>query len=135
MISAMALARWGDNTIRSASAQGFARSVAMSLGVARRQAIAEGTPAALVITRTSGAVSSLQIVRAESGGDVPTDAVLSVPAGVTVTTAYDRWEYNYSGSLTAPVAGGVLAVDDGEWNWDLTVNAVTGHVGLVKSKL
>jgi Tfp pilus assembly protein FimT len=133
MIAAMAVMKWGDGALRTASAQGFARSVAMSLSVARRQAVAEGTPAAVVFTRTAGVVSSLQIVRAASGGDSPSDATLLVPTGVTVTTASDRWQFNYSGGLTTPVAGGTIAITDGEWDWTLTVNAVTGRIGFAKA--
>jgi prepilin-type N-terminal cleavage/methylation domain-containing protein len=132
MIAAMSVTKWGDGALRTASAQGFARSVAMSLSVARRQAVAEGTPAALVFTRTAGVVSSLQIVRAASGGDSPTDATLPVPTGVTVTTANDRWQFNYGGGLTTPLAGGTIAITDGEWDWTLTVNAVTGRIGFAK---
>src|SRR5690606_22332632 len=109
-----------------------ARSVAMSLSVARRQAIAEGTPAAVVLTRTAGVISSLQIMRAGSGGDSTTEATLPVPTGVTVTTASDRWQFNYSGSLSTPVAGGVIAISEGEWDWTLTVNALTGRIGFAK---
>lgn len=134
LISGMALTRWGDYTLRTASAQGFARSMTLSLGLARRQAIAEGTPAALVLTRTSGAVSSIQVVRAESGGDVPTDLSLNVPEGVVVTTANDRWEYDYTGTLTTPVAGGFIGIADGDWNWDLTINALTGHIETIKAQ-
>ena len=134
MLAAMAVAKWGENTLRTASAQGFARSVAMSLQLARRQTIAEGTAAAIVFTRTSGAVSSLRVVRAAAGGDVPTDASIPVPAGVTITTATDRWQYDYSGKLTTPVAGGTIVVSDGDWDWTLTVNAVTGRIGFAKAK-
>src|SRR5690606_6854807 len=105
MIAAMAVMKWRDGALRTATAQGFARSVAMSLSVARRQAIAEGTPAAVVLTRTAGVIRSLQVVGAASGGDSPTEATLLVPTGVTVTTASDRWQFNYAGGLSTPVAG------------------------------
>ena len=132
LIAAMAAMRWGEKALRTASAEGFARSVAMSLSVARRQAVAEGTPAAVVLSRTAGLVSSLQIVRAGTG-DSPTEATLVVPSGVTVTTASDRWQFNYSGSLSTPVAGGTIVIGDGSWNWTLTVNALTGRIGFAKA--
>jgi prepilin-type N-terminal cleavage/methylation domain-containing protein len=133
LISAMALVKWGDGALRTASAQGFARSVAMSLSVARRQAVAEGTPAAVVFSRTGNSVSSLQVVRAGAGGDSPTEATLPVPDGVTVTTASDRWQFDYSGKLSTPLAGGMIAISDGDWDWTLTVNAVTGRIGFAKA--
>ncbi len=130
----MALMKWGEGALKSASAQGLSRSVAISLSVARRQAVAEGTPAAVVFLRTADAVTSLQVVRAELGGDAPADASLPVPDGVTVTTASDRWEFDYSGKLSTPLAGGVIAISDGDWDWTLTVNAVTGRIGFAKAK-
>ena len=133
MIGAMGALKWGEGSLRTASAQGFSRSVAMSLGVARRQAIADGTPAAVVFTRTAGVVTSLQVVRADSGDDLATETPIPVPAGVTVTTANDRWQFNYSGGLSIPLGGGVIAISDGEWDWTLTVNSITGRIGFTKA--
>ncbi|TWT97872.1 hypothetical protein Pla108_20260 [Botrimarina colliarenosi] len=133
VIGAMAVTRWGEATVRTASAQGFVRSVALSLQLARRQAIAEGLPAAVLFHRTAGEVDSLSLVRADAGGDVPTDANLVAPTGVTTTTAYDRWEYDYRGALTTPASGGVIALSDGKWDWTLTVNPVTGRVAIAKT--
>ena len=114
--------------------EGFVRSLSLSLQVARRQAISEGTPSALVLTRTGGEVTSLGVVRAGLGGDAPTDATIVVPKGVTVTTAYDRWEYDFAGKLIAPVAGGSISVSNGVWTYDLTINALTGHIQFAKAK-
>lgn len=134
LLAAAAVVRWGDYALTSASAQGFARSVAQSLHLAQRQAIAEGTPAAVVLTRDGGVVVSLSVVRAGSSGDEVTETVFTVPNGVTLTSPSDRWEFNYSGGLNTPVAGGTLGVSDGDWNWDLTVNALTGHLETVRAK-
>ncbi len=133
LIAGLAVTRWGDSALSTVSAQGFTRSLALSLNMARRQAIAEGTPAAMVLSRTGGNVSSIQVVRAEGSGDVPTDTEAEVPDNVVVTTSHDRWEYDYTGALTTPVAGGSIGVADSTWNWDLTINALTGHVAIVKT--
>lgn len=130
----MALTRWGDNALRTTSAQGFARSLTLSMSLARRQAIAEGTPAAVVVNRNDGNIQSLQVVRAESVGDVPTELQLDVPQGVTVTASSDRWEFNYTGSLNTPVAGGSIGIADGDWNWNLSINALTGHIDVEKAQ-
>lgn len=133
LLGGMATLRWSDQALASAAAQGFARKLSMTLHVARRQTICEGTNAAVVFNRTSGDVSSFSLVRATGGGDVATDEVTPVPSGVTVTTAVDRWEYDYTGSLSAPSGGGTITVTDGVGTWVLTVNAVTGRVSIVKS--
>lgn len=134
ILAAMAALRWNDSPFATASAQGFARQLTLQFSVARRQAICEGTPGAIVINRTAGDITSVQLVRADSGGDVATDEEIAVPSGVTVTAPNDRWEFDYSGTLTTPSGGGTLGVSDGDWNWDLTVNPVTGNVKVVKTK-
>ncbi|QDT68588.1 hypothetical protein MalM25_15110 [Planctomycetes bacterium MalM25] len=134
VLSAAAVVRWGDYALTTASAQGFARSVAQSLHLAQRQAIGEGSPAAVVLVRDSGVVTALRVVRVTSGGDQVTEAEIAVPNGVTLTGSSDRWEFNYSGALNTPVAGGKIGIGDGDWNWDLTVNALTGHIETVKAK-
>lgn len=134
LLAAAAAVRWGDNALATTSAQGFARSVSQSLHLARRQAIAEGTPAAVVLTQDGGAFVSLQVVRSTTGGDVATESTIAVPNGVTLTSPASRWEFNFGGELNSPVAGGTLGVSDGHWNWDLTVNALTGRIQTVKSK-
>lgn len=132
VIASMATVRWGDLAVQTTTGEGFARSVKLALATARQQAIAEGTTAAVVLTRTSGAVSSFSVYRV-SGSDTRVESVIAVPTGVTVTSASDRWEFSYSGSLSAPVVGGTIVIADGKWNYTLTVNAVTGHVGYAKA--
>lgn len=133
LMSGMALARWGDYALRTTSADGFVRSVQLAFHVARRQAICEGKPAAVVLNRTGGVVTSIQVVRVGSP-DVPTEAELVTPGNVAVPASADRWEFDYTGSLTTPVAGGSVGVEDGDWNWSLTINPVTGHVTYLKER-
>lgn len=128
LLAGMALTRFGHDTVAVGSADGLASRLSLALQLGRRQAISEGVPAALVLTRDSGAVVSATVVRATAGGDAPTEEVIDVPAGVTVTSATDRWEFDYRGVLTTPAAGGTLAIESPGWRWTLSVTAATGHV-------
>lgn len=134
LIAGMAITRFGGDAISVIDAEGVSRRLSMALRLARRQAISEGVDAAVVINRDAGAVSSFTVVRAASGGNEPVEAVISVPTGVTVTTAADRWTYDFTGTLTSP-AGGALSVSSPGWTWTITVNAVTGQptIGRVAS--
>lgn len=133
LLAGVAATRWGGDALTTAAGQGIARSLELTLRLARHQAICEGTPAAVVLTRDSGSVVSIQLVRAAAGGDEATDALIELPDGLTVTSADDRWVYDYTGTLTSPAAGGLIQVSDGIWTWSLTVNAATGRVQLVKA--
>ncbi|MEQ8846333.1 GspH/FimT family pseudopilin [Botrimarina sp.] len=130
LIAGVGAARWGGDAIDRVAAEGFARSVSMALNLARRQAITEGTPAAVVLSRSAGEVVSVDVVRVDAGGDTPTEASLPTPSGVTLTTAHDRWEFDFSGALTAPASGGSMTVSDGAKTWSLAVNALTGTARL-----
>lgn len=133
LIGTMAALRWSDQAIASPAAHGFARKLAMSLQLARRQTICEGTSAAVVLSENLGVVTSFHLVRAASGGDEVTDTVISTPSGVTVSAPATRWEYDYSGSLTTPASGGTITVSDGVSTWSLVINSVTGRVQITKS--
>lgn len=133
LLAGVAVTRWGGTALTTVSGQGIARAVELSLKLARHQAICEGTPAAVVLTRDSGTVVSLQLVRAAAAGDETTDSLIEVPDYLTVTSAADRWVYDYTGTLTSPAAGGSILISDGIWTWTLTINAATGRVQLVKS--
>lgn len=133
LLAGMAATRWGDYAVRTTSAQGLARSVQLAFQLARRQAICEGTPAGVVFTRTGGSVTAIQVVRVDSG-DTPTENALSVPSNIVVPTSADRWVFDYTGSLTTPTAGGYVGIEDGDWNWSLTINPVTGSVTYLKER-
>lgn len=133
LMAGMAAIRFGHDTLSVTAAEGCVRQLAMSMKLARRQAITEGTPAAVVLTRASGEVESVGIFRVAGGGDVPTEAIVSVPTGVSVSAASDRWEFDYAGSLATPPAGGTVTVDAPGWQWSVTVNAATGHVGVTRA--
>lgn len=133
LMAGVAASRWGGGTLAAVSSQGLARSLELNLALARRQAICEGVAAAVVLTRVDGAVASVQLFRASSGGDVATDGVVPVPDDVTVTAPVDRWVFDYTGVLTSPSAGGTIQITDGTATWTLTVNAATGHIQSVKT--
>lgn len=132
LVAAMAVTRFGHGATEVASAKGYARRLALALDVARRQAVAEGTPAAVVVTRSGGTPTGVSVVRA-SGTDVLTDEPMPLPYGVDLTTAHDRWQFDYSGSLTTPAAGGTVTISTADWIWELSVNAVTGKARLTET--
>lgn len=131
LIAGMAVTRWGGEALAVGSAEGFARQVSLALKLARRQAIAEGVPAAVVFTRSGGEVSSATVVRV-LGAETQTESTLVVPDGVDVAPDADRWQFDFSGSLTTPAAGGQITLDTAELGWEINVNAATGHVGIVR---
>lgn len=128
IVAAAALGRWGGTTLSTVSGQGHGRSIALAMQLAQRQAVSEGTSAAVVFTRSGGVITSASVVRAADGGDEVVDETFVVPAGVAVQAATDRWEFDYTGALAAPVAGGTVSVTTDNWTWDVTINAVTGQV-------
>lgn len=126
LIAGMAVARFGHDTLAAVDGEGVTRRLSLALRLARRQAISEGINSAVVITRDGGVVASFTVVRAAGGGDEPVEAVMSVPAGVTINTASDRWEFDYTGAAVIP-AGGSVTVVTSQWTWTITVNALTGQ--------
>ncbi|MEN0109193.1 MAG: GspH/FimT family pseudopilin [Planctomycetota bacterium] len=132
VLAGVAAMRFGHDTIAYSAAEGYASQLSLAIRLARRQAISEGLPAAVVLSRDSGAVASATIVRVGGSGDEPVDAVLSVPRHVVVTAPSDRWQFDFTGALSTPAAGGTIqvapVVDDWEdYRWRLTVTAATGH--------
>lgn len=132
VISGMALTRLGGSTISTAEGAGFSRRVALGLNMARRRAISSGNNAAVVLLRDGGAVTSATLVEVIGGSDVPIEDSVPVPNGLTVTTAADRWEFDYTGALVAPASGGLIQVEAPTWRWQITTQPLTGHVGLQK---
>ena len=138
LIAAMAVMRFGHDAIAVGAAEGYARRVALAMQLARRQAIAEGTPAAVVFARDAGGVTGFTVVRVD-GADTPVEADFSVPTDVAVATpgGADRWEFAYTGVLTTPPAGGVIAVTPQAegwtgWRYDVQVNAATGQTKVTR---
>lgn len=136
IMGGIALMRFGHDTLSVTSAEGCVRQLALSLSLARRQAMSEGTPAAVIFNRDAdtSAIETAQVARIDdgSGSEVITftEATIDVPSGVTVNTVNDRWEFDYTGSLTLPAAGGTFTVDAPGWQWSLTINAATGRVDI-----
>lgn len=127
----MAVTRFGGAALASARGEGIARQLALSLAYARNQAIADGAPGAVVLSRSGGTVVSWRVVRGGLFG-TPIDEETLLPADVTITAPYDFWFFNYGGALTAPPAGGTLRVDAPGWYWNVQVYAATGGVTVTR---
>lgn len=134
LIAGMAVTRFGHDALSTVDGEGIARRLSLALRLARRQAICEGVNAAVVLSRDAGSVSSFTVVRAAASGDEPVDSTMKIPTGVTVSAADDRWEFDYTGALVAPV-GGVLTIGSTDWTWTISVNLVTGQPTLVRAAI
>lgn len=132
LMAAVAATRFGHDAFAVTGAEGFSRKLSLGLSLARRQAIAEGVNAAVTLERDGGVVTSWTIVRVGGSGDEATDAPVEVPKDVTVTASVDRWEFDFTGTLTAPSAGGTIRVDSPNWYWNIQTYPATGGVAVTR---
>jgi prepilin-type N-terminal cleavage/methylation domain-containing protein len=132
MVAGLAVMRFGHVGIETIDAGGVVRKLTVTTQLARRQAICEGLPAAIVFTRSGTKVSSWQLVRVTAGGDQPVDDPMPVPSTFDLSIPTARWQFDYTGQLTSPAGGASASVDSDFWEWTVTVSQLTGHVSVTK---
>ncbi len=128
LVAGLGISRFGHNSLGVTQGEGFTRKLALGLQLARRQAIAEGVNAAVLLTVSGGSVSRWNVIRAGAGGDETTELTVVVPDDVSVTAPANRWEFDPTGQLIAPSGGGTLRIDAPGWYWNLQVYAAPGSV-------
>jgi prepilin-type N-terminal cleavage/methylation domain-containing protein len=125
LLSAMAAMRYGSATVADASAQGFARRLALDCTQARRRAIATGDNHLVRMTIVAGKATQYGVYRKQGASTTLVDDVNVVPADVEVTTAgATDLEFMYTGEATASYTITVQAPDQ---TWTVTVPQVTGR--------
>ncbi|MGL4512038.1 MAG: pilus assembly FimT family protein [Lacipirellulaceae bacterium] len=132
MVAGLAVMRFGHSGVETIDAEGIARKLAWTVHCARRQAISEGEPAAIVFTKSGSNVTSWQLARID-GGDQPVDDRVVVPGTLELQITDSRWQFDYTGQMTTPAAGASAYVTSDLWEWELTVYPTTGHVQITKA--
>ena len=125
LVAGMAALRYSDSTLGVTQGQGFARKIARGLDLARRHAIASGGSAALRFQRTSGAITSFDIVRV-NGSDQLVETSFEVPRSITVTSSNDRWEFAFDGKVSVPSLDSSITISNGSDTWTITVFVLSG---------
>lgn len=128
LLSSMAFLRFGDAAYHTTTAEGFVRTLMLDLRQARARTISTGDNHYVLLSRTSGVVTSYTLYRDTGGGDVVVDRTVAVPNGVTITTATDQWEFEFDGSLGAGTGTGVMLVTGDCYTWTVTAYLATGNV-------
>jgi prepilin-type N-terminal cleavage/methylation domain-containing protein len=132
LIAGLAVMRFGHDGIETIDAAGFVRKLTVTTQLARRQAICEGFPAAIVFTRSGTKVSSWQLVRVTAGGDQAVDDPMPVPTSFDLSIPTARWQFDYTGQLTSPAGGASADVTSDFWEWSISISPLTGHVSVQK---
>ena len=132
LIAGLAVMRFGHDGIETIDAAGVVRKLTVTTQLARRQAICEGLPAAIVFTRSGTKVSSWQLVRVTAGGDQAVDDPMPVPTSFDLLVPASRWQFDYTGQLTSPAGGASATADSEFWEWTVVVSPLTGHVAATK---
>jgi len=129
LLSVASITRFGDNSLATGGAEGFARKLALSLVHARRSTIATGENHYLQLTSSGGNVTSYVLIWRAGGGDTQVDETRTVPQEVTVTSADSILEYDFEGSALGSYS---ITVAGPDRSWSVSVVMLTGAVQVVE---
>jgi prepilin-type N-terminal cleavage/methylation domain-containing protein len=132
LLGSMAFLRFGDTTYNTTSTDGFVRALVLDLRQARRRTISIGDDHYVLLSRTSGVVTSYTLYRDPGGGAYVVDRTVQVPTGATVTTATDQWTFDFDGSVAGGTGTGTIVVTGPFHTWTITVYLATGAVKSAK---
>ena len=135
LLATAAAVRFGFDAVAVTSGEQFAYQVCNSLRHARRAAISTGDDHYVLFNRSSGVVVSFDTYREGGAGDTRVDSTIAVPNDVTVTTASDRWEFGFDGSVDGATTAGSLQIGASGFTWTITVQHGTGVVRVAKASL
>ncbi len=130
IISLSAVTRYGSGSLGNGGAEGYARKLALSLGYARRSAIATGDNHHLQLTSSGGSISSFTLMRTIGSGTTQVDQTFTVPDDVTVTSSSSTLEFDFEGSALAAYS---ITVAGPNRTWTVSVIMLTGAVQVTES--
>lgn len=130
VLTVAAIASHGGSTHGNAGAEGFVRKLALALVHARRATIATGDNHYLQLSPSAANATSYALFRRTGSGDVQADAARPTPTGVTLSSSHATLEYDFDG---AALAGYTIDVAGDDRSWEISVIALTGHVGVTET--
>ncbi len=128
ILSGMAASRFGEGALQQTAAEGYVRRLALDLRLARRASIATGDVCRLSMTSAAGNVVAYRIFRQAAGGDIALDESVATPPGVTVTSDFAAWCFDFDGALTAASPSGAVRVDAPKSYWIVTLYGASGSI-------
>ena len=134
VLSSAAFLRFGSTAFSSTSTEGFVRTLMLDLRQARASTISTGDNHYVLLSRTSGVVTSYTLYRDTGSGNVVVDRTVSVPDGAVVTTATDQWEFDFDGSLGGGTGTATIVVASDHFSWTITVYRATGAIKSAKGR-
>lgn len=134
VLSGMAFMRFGTS-YQTTATEGFVRALMLDLRQARARTISTGDNHYVLLSRTSGVVTSYTLYRDTGSGDIVVDRTVAVPDGTTVTTATDQWEFEFDGGLGTGTGSGTIVVAGPHYQWTIYVYRATGTMDAAKVAL
>ncbi|MGI9428307.1 MAG: pilus assembly FimT family protein [Bythopirellula sp.] len=132
LLASMAYLKFGDSTFNTTTTDGFVRALVLDLRQARQRTISTGDDHYVLLSRTSGVVTSYTLYRDPGGSAYVVDRPVQVPTGATVTTATDQWTFDFDGSVGVGSGTGTIVVTGPFNTWTITVYQATGAVKSAK---
>jgi hypothetical protein len=123
LLGAMAAIRYGTAALADVGAEGFTQQLALDCSQARRAAIATGDNHLVRFTIFGGNATQYAVYRRSGMSVTQIDQVITVPAGVTVTTSATDLEFTFTGEALASYTVTIVAPDR---TITVTVPQVTG---------
>lgn len=125
IVATATIGRFCFGTTQNLAAEGYVRKLATDLAQARRRTIATGKNHYLLMSVSSGAVTSYTLYKDAGASDTVADSPRATPAGVTVATSHTTLEYDFDGSTLAAYTVTVTAPNR---TWTVSTTMATGAV-------
>jgi len=126
VLGAVAVSRFGPNSITNLGAEADARKLALDLLQAQRRAMVTGDNHYLLFTSGGGSVTGYTIYR-RGTPDVAVDSARQFDSRLAVTASHTTTEYDFSGAALASYQFTLTAPDR---TWTVSVVAATGSVSV-----